>query len=462
VLTIINTEITAGLFSSGVTTSGPTFIYDSDINGHAGGGVYATSSLTMDNTDVSSNGEFGVTVVGLLTSPITATIRNSTIEDNTDPSFSGDSGEGIAAVANVHLTVDNTTVQRNAKVGISGQTQLSYYPVLTVTNSIVQNNYDGGIESAGNLTILDTRVSGNTRSFFGMGGVKVSNAELRIERSEITNNGGGGCGAGVLVDGTNARIRDTIIAYNQSDNGAGICVYNQGDAKIRRSVIYSNTTTGDGGGIYVGYLGFSGTLALANSTLTNNNADGNGGGIYALVGEIDLTNVTIARNYADADDASGGTGGGYMVDVFSPVHFDMVNSLVAVNVLGDGSKSDCNGAITSGGTNLIRVADGCTGFIGSDLTGTDASPLNALLGEFQNKGFYTWIIPFGVNSPAADAGNHSVCTSQPVNSIDQRTYSRIDADGNGDGGSDGNNCDIGAFERNAEAPYQVFVHLLMK
>ena len=241
-LTISNTTLTAGLFSSCITTSGPTFIYDSVINGHAQGGIYATASLVVDNTEVSSNGEFGVSLVGLTTSPITATIRNSIIQDNSDPTFSGDAGEGIAAVANVNLTVDNTTVQRNVKEGIAGQTQLGYFPVLTVTNSIVQDNYDGGIESVGDLTILDSKVSGNTRINFGLGGVYISGADLRIERSEITNNEGGACGAGVLVNGASARIRDTTISYNQSDSGAGICIYNEGDATIRRSAIYSNTT----------------------------------------------------------------------------------------------------------------------------------------------------------------------------------------------------------------------------
>jgi len=461
-LTIINTEVSGGLYSSGTSTSSPTFIYDSFVNGHVQGGIYATSSLLVDNTNISNNGEFGVSLVNIQADPITATISNSTIGDNFDPSYSGNGGEGVAAIANVYLSIDNSTVQRNYKEGISGQTQFLYYPVITVTNTTVQSNYDGGVESVGDLIILDSLVTGNTRSFFGGGGVVVGAAELTIERSDITNNVGDACGAGVTLNGTVARIRDTTISQNQSDRGAGVCVYNEGQATIRRSAILSNTVTGDGGGIYVGYLSFSGTLSLANSTIAHNVADGNGGGIYVLEGEVDLSNVTIARNIADADDDSGGTGGGFMVDTISPVQFDLINSLIAINRLGDGSRADCIGTITSGGMNLVRVADGCNGLIGSDLTGTDSSPLNANLGDLQDRGGYTWVIPFGVNSPAADAGNQAVCTSQPVNGFDQRGYSRINVDGNEDGGADGNNCDIGSFERNARPKYDIFLPVVFK
>jgi hypothetical protein len=171
--------------------------------------------------------------------------------------------------------------------------------------------------------------------------------------------------------------------------------------------------------------------------------------------------VTLAKNYADADDSSGGAGGGIFVDTLLPASLEMVNTLVATNKLGDDSNSDCDGMIISGGTNLVRVADGCTGFVSTDLTGTNGSPMNAKLGKLRDRGGLAWVITFGVLSPAADAGNHAVCTSSPVNSFDQRAYSRIDKDGNEDGGADGNNCDIGAFERNA-APTLVFLPLLLR
>ena len=90
----------------------------------------------------------------------------------------------------------------------------------------------------------------------------------------------------------------------------------------------------------MGYNGVSDTLKLANSTLSHNYADANRGGIFVQSGEVDLTNVTIAKNYADSDELSGGSGGGISVDIVQPTHLYMVNTLIATNKLGDGSKSD--------------------------------------------------------------------------------------------------------------------------
>ena len=462
-LTISDTVISTGLSGSGVYSLGPAFIYGSEINGHEEGGLYMQAAFTMVNTIISSNAYFGIAMIGSTSDPMIVSISGSTIENNSDPYFNGSSGEGLAVIANVNLTVDNSTIQQNAMAGISGQNQFTYDPVITITNSIIQDNYDGGVETVGDLTIFDSQISGNTRTQVGNGGVHIVGADLYIERSSITNNLGNICGGGVLVDGGLTRIRDTTIAFNQSLNGAGLCVYDGGDARIRQSAVYSNTTTGDGGGISVGHLGYTGTLVVANSTIANNYADGDGGGIYALRGDVSLTNVTIAKNFADSENNATGEGGGFLVDTVHPVQFNMVNTLVATNKLGNGTPSDCDGTIISGGANLVRVADTCSGLIvANDLYGSSGSPLNANLKALQDRGSYTWVIPFGVNSPAADAGKQTVCANAPINNHDQRGYSRVNIDGNEDGGGDGNRCDIGAFERNAAPDYMVYLPLIIK
>jgi len=463
-MTIISSEIATAMVTSGFSTYGKTFIYDSEINGNSSGGLYVfNASLTMENTDITSNGQFGMRIVGDPSNLVTSTIISSLIENSNDTSLAGNYGTGIHAIDNVHLTITDTTIQGNHKEGIFGEKQGVDSPVITITNSIIRNNLDGGIESDGDITILDSKVTSNVHSYNGFGGIFVDDAELWIARSEITRNVGFSCGGGVKIKNGVARIRDTTIAYNMGENGVGLCISYGGDVRVRRSAIFSNTATGNGGGIQVGSQSYSGTLLLANSTVAHNYADEDGGGIYAESGELDLTNVTIAKNYADADNASGGDGGGFLVDTTNPVQFDMVNTLVATNKLGNGDPSDCYGTITSAGTNLIRVANSCSGLIiGTDLYGFSGSPLNANLKPIQDRGGYTWVIPFRVNSPAADAGNQSVCTSTPINSHDQRNYSRIGIDGNEDGGIDGDNCDIGAFERNAAPVYMVFMPLILK
>lgn len=438
----------------GIYTNGDTLIQDSTVTGHIAGGVYAINSdLTIDNSLINFNGKYGIAAVGISSTATNVSISNSIIENNYALSMVGDDGEGLAATGNVSLTVSNSTISGNGKEGIETTSNVSYSPTLMVTNSIIQENNDGGIDSTGDVTILDTQIFSNTLTYYGNGGIDHNDGTLVVERSDIRYNQGSqsGCGGGIVTGGSTALIRDTVIASNEGANGAGICLIGS-DTTIQRTSLASNQATGAGAGIYVGYGATGSTLTLANSTIANNQANGDGGGIYAYSGSAELYNVTIARNQADADLNSNGLGGGYRVDTIQPVTLELTNTLVALNTQGASSISDCSGSITSGGTNLVRVASGCFGFIASDLTGTTGSPLNAILGQLQNNGGFTPTISLGSSSPAVDAGQDSVCSVNPVNGKDQREYSRVNADGNGDGGLDGNACDIGAYERDGLPP----------
>jgi uncharacterized repeat protein (TIGR01451 family) len=91
------------------------------------------------------------------------------------------------------------------------------------------------------------------------------------------------------------------------------------------------------------------------------------------------------------------------------------------------------GAITSGGNN-IESGTSC-GFAGAgDQQNVTTAQLN--LGPLQNNGALTETRALGTGSVAINAGNQTVCTSSPVNSVDQRGESRTVA----------TPCDVGAFE----------------
>ncbi|HSQ28054.1 MAG TPA: right-handed parallel beta-helix repeat-containing protein, partial [Anaerolineales bacterium] len=375
----------------GIYTNGPTLIQNSNILGHSAGGLYAyNGDVTIENTNFSFNGKYGVSLVGLNSTPMTAVISNSIIENNYAVSTVGDDGEGLAVTANVLATVNTSSVIGNGKEGIETTTNLGYTPSLTVTASFIQNNRDGGVDASGDVTILDTQISGNLVTYYGNGGIDHNGGDLVVERSDIRENQGAllTCGGGIVTGSSTAFIRDTIIAFNQGANGAGLCLLDA-TATIQRTTIASNTATDSGGGIFLGYNGAVTSLVMANSTLANNIAGTHGAGIYALSGSADLYNVTIARNQADSDNNASGMGGGYRVEPMQPVTLNMANSLVALNTQGASVTSDCSGAILSGGTNLVRIADSCSGFVASDLTGTSVSPLNAVLGQLQNNGGFT-------------------------------------------------------------------------
>ncbi|GAB4422390.1 MAG: hypothetical protein Kow0031_00070 [Anaerolineae bacterium] len=434
-MTISNSIIGNGLNSKyDIETNGPTVIYSSTITGGTTG-IFASAVLTLENSTVSGNGEYGLDLDNL-TSPYTVVITGSNIKNS--------ALDGIRAVRDVQLTVNNTTVSGNGGYGIQilkiGETT----PVLTVTNSLIQDN-GGGVATGGDTLIQNTQIYTSTG-----GGIVHRYGDLTVKQSDIRyHTSNNPCGGGIQAgNSTTAFIQESIIAFNQATNGGGICMAQGAAVTVERSTMGGNVALKNGGGVYAGYLGTgSGTLKLVNSTITLNESNDNGGGIYAASGVLTVTNVTVARNTADADTSNGGLGGGYYADVPAPVTSTLVNSLLALNSLGNSDPADCSGTVTSGGTNLVGVADGCSGFITSDITGTTGSPLDAQLGSLKNNGGNTPTIALGPTSPAVDAGQDSVCNASPVSGLDQRHYGRVNVDGNGDGGVDGDSCDIGAFER---------------
>ena len=111
------------------------------------------------------------------------------------------------------------------------------------------------------------------------------------------------------------------------------------------------------------------------------------------------------------------------------------NTIVAANTAAT-SGPDALGTFASLGNNLIGETDGSSGWVGSDLTGTVAQPLNPLLAPLGNYGGPTQTMALLPGSPAIDAGNNALIPAGVT--TDQRGLARI-VDGI---------VDIGAFESN--------------
>ncbi|MDQ7030705.1 MAG: right-handed parallel beta-helix repeat-containing protein [Ardenticatenia bacterium] len=406
-----------------IYTLSPLTVQDSEIYGH-NTGIYAERTvITIENSMLHDNYYSGV----IFYEGASGVIASSQILTTVVPAAVGGAAQygAVQLLGTVTVTVQNSTIGGSQSLdayksisGIYANDLGGPGGTLTVTNSLIQNNQGNGLWFLGGET-------------------------LAIEGSEIRDNGGAGLTVSNLSG--DVRVRDTTVASN---GGQGLHLDNLGGrVVVRRSTVMYNSSLGQGGGVYLS----DADLLLVNSTVAQNDADGDGGGIYvAGTGTADVINVTLARNTADADNDANGAGGGYYVAASGVM--TLTNTLVAANTLGNGVWSDCSGSIVSLSVNLIRVADGCSGFSAADLTGSALSPLNAYLGALGDHGGATWTIPIPANSPAADAGLDSACNAPPVNGKDQREYGRANEDGNNDGGADGNACDIGAYERSNTAP----------
>ncbi|MGA2621144.1 MAG: C10 family peptidase, partial [Thermoguttaceae bacterium] len=243
---------------------------------------------------------------------------------------------------------------------------------------------------------------------------------------------------GILNYGGTMNVTDTTVSRN---NAGGIC--NNGTVTLTGVTISDNTNSNDvleygvqggqGGGIYN-----DGTATLTNVTISGNTALGaagnnyGGGGIYNDTGgNATLTNVTVSNNVGTS------SAGGGICNAAPAGKFTLANTIVAGNS-ADKQGPDAYGSFNSLGHNLIGETDYSSGWNGSDLTGTSASPLNPELGSLNDNGGPTQTMALLGGSPAIDAGSNSLAVDAGGNALttDQRGLPRIV---NG-------TVDIGAFE----------------
>jgi len=292
----------------------------------------------------------------------------------------------------------------------------------------------GGIYSAVPADLKQVAISGNTGNANG-GGI-YNDAALSISDSLI----------GVVFDPNTIAAHPELTTPNVGENGGALFDTGLHTTSIVRSAINGNQAIG-GGGI-AGRAGIQ--ILIDNSTVSGNTGTDVGGGITTN-GTINLRNATIANNTATSDAPGGGAG----LNSFGGGKFQMVNTVLANNVISSAEKGDrvancgCSGgsAECTGGEMIsdgwnIEDADTCNLFY---LQGLDKIFTDARLAALANNGGLTETHALGSGSPAIDDGNNNVCSVLAavygVN-VDQRGQPRV-TDGNGDGVAV---CDVGAFE----------------
>ncbi len=337
---------------------------------------------------------------------------------------------------------------------------------------------NGIVNTSASLTLnLDTftgnSVTGGSQSFSGniaSGGAIFNEALAMVTGSTFTGNkatGGaatmsGGTANGGAIDNSyrgNLAISGSTFQQNSATGGMetsaqgsrggnarGGAICSEGSSNVQLSItssVFSSNTAAGGTASIVGGQAFGGAIyngttltSLVNSVLAGNqaiggaatqtNGQGTGGGLYTdFIGPATLINCTVSGNSANS------SGGGLFIN--GPI--TLTDTIFAVNSAP--SAPDIAGGATSKGYNLIGKTDGSSGWIGSDLTGTIAQPLNPLLAPLGDYGGPTKTVALLPGSPAIDAG---ITADYPG------TTTAITTDQRGISRPRGSAPDIGAFE----------------
>lgn len=356
-------------------------------------------------------------------------------------------GGAVFATSAATVVIDNTTLSGNGADGDGGA--INSDGTLNITNSNILDSRAGGsggaIRNTRSLTVVNTTFANNTADLHGGAISNGGNGSVSLTRTVLTTNvsdandnkegDGGGisnrdAGALLLTDVSisgNRAGAPTLLGRGTS--GGGIHQVSTGAVTIVSSTIADNAAELGGG------IASTRSVSLQNSTISSNLARLNGGGFHNNGGAVTVVNTTIFGNAAGATGSGGGIRNESVLGSLS-----LKNTIVAGNTASSNQRDISGSGFSNQGNNLIGTRGGVTAFINGNagnVVGSDASPIDPLLGPLQANGGQTLTHALLFGSPARDRGSNV-----GVAGTDQRGFARIfDGDGNGVA-----TVDIGSFE----------------
>jgi predicted outer membrane repeat protein len=361
--------------------------------------------LTIDNSQFLENQAEGYG--GAISNSGELIITNSVFKNNTVTKFTGAAISNAGKLTATNTIFESNTAQHGAGAILTAPGSETRFTNVQIKNNTASNARGGGMWINGPTYLTDVVVEGNKAADLG-GGI-FNEGMLTLLRVKIINNTGSGGGG--IATSWSTKMEDVIISGNHAtSSGFGGGIQTNQNLTIKRATI-SNNDADNGGGIFR----YSGTVNMENVTISGNKARTDGGGIYShtSVGDVVLTNVTIALN----DAARAGDG------ILNNKKVIIKNSIIA----NEGSST---GVFVSEGYNIE------SGHTCGLTQATDKRDTDPLLLPLADNGGFSMTHAIKPNSPAIDNGNDAVCPE-----LDQRGTKRID--GNKDGTV---RCDIGAYE----------------
>jgi hypothetical protein len=331
----------------------------------------------------------------------------NTIKDSTDAltspiiSLRDAISRANASKAPVSITFDPKVFATLQTIILSGSPLVLNNTVTPITITGPADSVDiygtNGIQTVGDFVIASKTTATLTGLIISGGhatyGAGVDNAGTVTLNQDLLDGDDAPNGGGIFNSGV-ATLIDSTISYCDGTTGGGI--WNMGGGKLTlTNVTLSDNSAAVGGGIYNGGGGVSGgTTELYSSTIFGNNSgNGSGAGVF---------------------NASGATVG-------------LVNTLIGGNLTvpvnrGPTYGPDVTGAFSSKGHNLIEATDSSSGWVSTDLTGTETNRLNPLTTDLAYNGGPTpTIVPLD-GSPLI--GHGSVAQATAI-TTDQRGLPRF-------------------------------------
>lgn len=340
--------------------------------------VFAAPKTILLDGDVLvlSNQAHPITIVG----PVSAL----TVSGGQNQADFNDFEERSGVVASIsRLTV--------TKGGIYNQGTMSLNNVIVSAATVTTAGNGGGIANDGTMTISGVTISGNAVSS-GLGGGLYNTGTATISNSIIKNNSASGYGGGIYSSGTLVVTNVSVVGNSSGYSSDVGGVDNTGRATLIDVAIYNNIGTG--------FANHGGNARLENVTISGNHAAQFGGGVVGRDGILSLYDDTISANTAVDD------GGGIQLQTSSTAVL-IANTVVAGNSAG-GAGPEVYGAVSSLGNNLIGKADGSSGWLKSDDTGSASRPLDPRLGLLVSNGGSTPTMLPLPNSPLIDRGSNAL------------------------------------------------------
>ena len=310
-------------------------------------------------------------------------------------------------------------------------------PMLITSSDAITINGHG----ANRLTITGFS---STQLFVIEGGTVTINDMTLVAARNATGDGGA---IAVRNTGTTLNLNRCRINNSRAFRGGGLAAFLGAVVNINDSTVDNNSSTNEGGGITVSSAAM---VNIINSTISGNTTGNTslGGGIFVSTsaGIVNITNSTITEN-------RGANFGGGIFHANPGNAVNVRNSIIAGNFRPDrvGDKTpDVDGVFVSQGFNLIGSNSPATplfsGFangVNNDLVGPNDGEIDAKLAPLADNGGSTPTFALQPTSPAIDAGNDSVLTT------DQRGLPRPVDRVSIPNALGSNGADIGAYESQA-------------